>query len=392
MATQQYPTGVQPHGAGIRIRFTWDGQRLEPIWPRKATNTNLQAAARLRSEITSLAKHKQLSWGYLAQHFPQYAPDAGEIVSEVPLFSEYAQTYLDTVEVGAGTREQYRKSLKKYWNPVWANTPIDQITTLDLRTAITEVAWASQKTRNNNLIPLRGVFELAWQDEKIDRNPMDRIKNTKHQSPPVDPFDEEEADLIVAALYKKYTGRDVMYAAYFEFAFWTGMRTSEMMALTWADVDLRKGMVRVSKAMSNGNFSNRTKTARVRDVLLNDRARHALTVAKSLTFLDGGAVFSSPRTSQPWETHKGPTVEFTAIQKKLGIRYRRPYNTRHTYATNCLMAGMNVAFVANQLGNSVQVLMKTYAKWIHGEASQREMDKLKKPPKGTDQSKNPTKK
>lgn len=33
------------------------------------------------------------------------------------------------------------------------------------------------------------------------------------------------------------------------------------------------------------------------------------------------------------------------------------HDTRHTYATMCLVAGMNPAFIAAQLGHSVQVLL-----------------------------------
>jgi integrase len=42
-----------------------------------------------------------------------------------------------------------------------------------------------------------------------------------------------------------------------------------------------------------------------------------------------------------------------------GTRHRRQYDTCHTYATLCLMAGMNTAFIANQLGHSVEMLLST---------------------------------
>ncbi len=66
--------------------------------------------------------------------------------------------------------------------------------------------------------------------------------------------------------------------------------------------------------------------------------------------------------------------------KALGIRYRPPYNARHTYATMCLMAGMAPAFIAKQLGNSVQILLSRYARWIDGEGDWAEMSKLKLAP------------
>lgn len=60
----------------------------------------------------------------------------------------------------------------------------------------------------------------------------------------------------------------------------------------------------------------------------------------------------------------------------MGIRPRRQYDTRHTYATLCLMASMNPAFIANQLGHSVEMLLSTYAKWISSASDWRELHKL----------------
>ena len=59
-----------------------------------------------------------------------------------------------------------------------------------------------------------------------------------------------------------------------------------------------------------------------------------------------------------------------------GIRYRPAYNTRHTYATIMLMSGLNVAFVASQLGHSLPMMMKRYARWINNEKDLIEMSKL----------------
>jgi integrase len=58
------------------------------------------------------------------------------------------------------------------------------------------------------------------------------------------------------------------------------------------------------------------------------------------------------------------------------MRYRPPYNTRHTYATMMLMAGMTPAFCAKQLGHSVEMFLRTYAKWIDGGQNALEMGRL----------------
>ncbi|WP_098417810.1 site-specific integrase [Marinobacter sp. LV10MA510-1] len=198
-----------------------------------------------------------------------------------------------------------------------------------------------------------------------------------------DPFTIEEAEKTIDYLYNKYNANEKIYATYIQFAFWTGMRTSEMLALTWKDIDWNRGVAMVSKTRTDGKLNlqtktkTKTKTKKNREVLLNDRAQEALQEAKKLTCQLGEEIFRSPRTGDAWLTDKPPRVVFTAALQALGMRHRRTYNTRHTYATQCLMAGMAPAFVANQLGHSIIVLLTTYAKWLNGEESYREMEKLK---------------
>lgn len=64
--------------------------------------------------------------------------------------------------------------------------------------------------------------------------------------------------------------------------------------------------------------------------------------------------------------------------------HARPQSTcRHTYATMCIMAGMAPAFIAGQLGHSIQVLLTTYAKWLSSTNDWTEVGKLEKTMMGT---------
>ena len=62
--------------------------------------------------------------------------------------------------------------------------------------------------------------------------------------------------------------------------------------------------------------------------------------------------------------------------KELRIRYRPSYNCRHTYATIAAMSGPNPAFISQQLGHSVQMLLSTYARWINSSSDWSELEKL----------------
>jgi len=79
----------------------------------------------------------------------------------------------------------------------------------------------------------------------------------------------------------------------------------------------------------------------------------ALAVMKKHTFLKGpdATIFADPG-GRPWTTDRKQREEFFyPVLKALGIRRRRAFNTRHTYATVGLMAGVNHAYIAQQLGH-----------------------------------------
>lgn len=67
-----------------------------------------------------------------------------------------------------------------------------------------------------------------------------------------------------------------------------------------------------------------------------------------------------PNKGGLWIDEASVTIRhFKSALKALNIRDRRQYDTRHTYATMCLMPGMNPTFIANQLGHSVEMLLST---------------------------------
>ena len=81
----------------------------------------------------------------------------------------------------------------------------------------------------------------------------------------------------------------------------------------------------------------------------------------------GANVFQSLVTGQPWHDERSQREHYwIPTLKRLGIRWRRAYNARHTHATVALMAGAPAAYIASQLGNSVKMLLERYARWIPG--------------------------
>nr|WP_258869109.1 tyrosine-type recombinase/integrase [Pseudomonas putida] len=70
-----------------------------------------------------------------------------------------------------------------------------------------------------------------------------------------------------------------------------------------------------------------------------------------------------------WFVSTAWNTKWAGIQRRAGIRPRRPYQTRHTYACWCLTARGNLPFIAKQMGHKdFTMLVEVYAKWMDDES------------------------
>lgn len=388
------PAGLEVRGDAIRISFAWGGARRRETVPYPPTRAGIAAASRLRDQVRSLIRHGLMDEAKYAELFPGSA--AAEVES-AQSFGAYAQLWLDSREIAAGTRLNYKSALNGYWMKHLAVTPLTSITPALLRRITAEIQWSSPGVKRNALTKLGTILASAVADGLLPKNPAESIERPKRSRKEIDPLSQDEADRIIAWLYQVEHWPSRIYAAFFEFVFYTGLRLSEATALRWDAVDLEKRVAHVRRTVALGKVEERTKTGRDRFVLLNERALHALQYAREYAqrrAQGDGRVKDFPYCFPP--SKNAAFVKQTSdlhhqwrpALGALGIRYRPPYNARHTYATMCLMSGMNPAFIAQQLGHSVQMLLSTYARWLSSSSDWDELQKLKlpqncpKPPEG----------
>lgn len=376
------PAGVEVRGDAIRIRFSWNGQRRSETLTIPATKEGIKTATRLRDQVVGLIKMGLLDDAKYAELFPGSSGSGGGMVS----FGEYAQLWLDGREIEKGTRKNYKGALNLYWMPHLALTRLDLISTMLLRKVIGEIEWFSPGVKRNALVRLNTILDAAVAEGLILKNPAALLDVPKRKKSDPDPFTPEEANRIIECLYQTDHWPSSIFAAFFEFAFYTGLRLQEAIALRWNEVNIEKKEMRICRVIALGEIEERTKTKKNRIVLLNDRALHALAFAKDYAERrlkgDGALkklpyVFPPSKMSEYIRQTSDLHHQWRPALAKLGIRYRPPYNCRHTYATMCLMSNMNPAFIAQQLGHSVQMLLSTYARWLNSSGDWEEMDKLK---------------
>lgn len=233
-------------------------------------------------------------------------------------------------------------------------------------------------------------MDLALLDKLLVENPVAAIASAKWQREPPDPFDREEVEKIIEYSRAKYAQS---VTNLIEFRFFSGLRTSEMVALRWQSIDWNKRNVLIHEAVVKGQ-RKQTKTNKAHLVSLNSRALEALNRQKEqlprvniMTMAgvaisqaspkDAATVFVDQTHGEPWADDKRFRNPFwVPMLKALGIRCRPPNNMRHTFATMLLMAGETPAYAAKQMGHSVEMFLNVYSKWLDDGQGDLEQAKL----------------
>jgi len=357
-------TGVRPASeSSIEITFPYRGERCRERIKLKPTPANLKRAERHRAAILLAIENGTFDY---AVTFPD-SPRASKFCApdQIITLEHYLDRWLERVRPGlkSSTYATHRRIVRRI-NQALGGQRLSDLRWRNVREWI-ESQDVGQKTARNLLSVLRSALKDAVDDDIMDANPLAdrtiRRTTTTPATDEIDPFNAEERAAILAAA-------DGQERNFIQFALWTGLRSSELCALDWSDVDLRNGVVRVTKALTqDAKEAEIPKTAAGRrDVKLLEPALAALLAQRPHTELFGAAVFHNPRTDQRWPgdlTFRQGA--WKRILRRAGVRYRYPYQLRHTYASMMLMAGEAPQWVATQLGHKDWAFtMRTYARWI----------------------------
>lgn len=370
-------SGVMRRENSIQVAFMWRKQRCRETVTDAGkvlppTAANIKYAHRLRDRIL---REIRLGTFVMADFFPE-SPRATIKGESTATLGEFCSQWLATKgRLAKHTRNQYRNACAIWCDLLDGEKPISDMTHGYVAAKIGQHPWASNKLLNNYLICLRGVFRLAKRELKLDDVATDGIENGKHQKPTPDPLSVDESAAVIVDMRKHYS---IPIWAYFLFAFATGMRPEELIALQWSDVDWNAKTIRVERARTAGE-TKPVKTYQVRDVDLEDDAMEALRAMKPHTFMRDAEIFLNPVTDRPWHDERSQRDHYWKPSlKRCGIRARPAYNTRHTYATINLMNDVNVSYVSRQLGHkNPKMTWEVYFKWLEGDDKGRQRAKVR---------------
>ncbi|MCP4978375.1 MAG: site-specific integrase [Maribacter sp.] len=350
--------GVKARGNSIQISFTYKGQRIRHSIPIKPTPSNIKLIASklegIRYEIASN------NFDYL-HHFPNGAYKDKFIHSNAEKL---------TIKIGLerwltkqnrkcqkSTLRDYSSAIHYHLIPAFGHFTISELKISDIEDWITSLL-ISNKRINNVLIPLRRLFDEKFKEGILSKNLFQIYKNLPISTRLPNPFSLEEIKQILGYLEDQNKN-------YFQFAFYSGLRTSELIALRWKNINFNNKTIFVCEAKVSGEIKATKTTTGTRTVRLQKLALEAL--KSQLQFTDEKEfVFEDPKTNCPWKDDQPlrKRVWIPAL-KHLNIVYREPYQTRHTFCSMLLSNGAPPFWVSKQMGHKdSSVTFNVYSKYI----------------------------
>ncbi|HGW2955528.1 TPA: tyrosine-type recombinase/integrase [Raoultella ornithinolytica] len=397
MSKASYPTGVENHGKSLRIWFIFNGKRVRENLGVPDTIKNRKVASDLRTSVCFAIRMG--SFDYAAQ-FPN-SPNLKALglgnknITVKFLADKWLE--LKKMEICANALSRYESVVRSMLPRIGGNRLATSVTREDLLYVRKDMLSAgsdgkglSVVTVNYYMTTIAGMFQFAADNGYVSGNPFNGIKPLKRARVEPDPLTRDEFLRFIDACLHQQTKNLWSIAVY------TGLRHGEMISLAWEDIDLKAGTMTIRRNYTKlGDFTlPKTEAGTDRVVHLIQPAIDALRNQAKITRLGRqhkvevllreygrSAIHDCTFVFSPQVVKKGGSVghhykadsvgdSWDAALKRSGLRRRKAYQSRHTYACWSLSAGANPSFIASQMGHaSAQMVFNVYGAWMADSSS-----------------------
>ncbi len=283
------------------------------------------------------------------------------------LFSDFAEQWYFQMEISwrQSHKINIRRMLDKVLIPYFGKMCISEITKRDVLNFRAELAKRCGKNKQSKLNPktvnsyincLRMIFESAVDQYEFD-SPVRNIKALKVPKINIQPFSIEEVKLFLSSVRSDFTN-------YYTVRFFTGLRTGEIDGLRWEYIDFDRREILIRETIVAGRKEYTKTDGSQREIPMLDVVYEALQKQEKVTHGKSEYVFCN-NVGKPLDHTNVTKRVWYPLLRYLGMKRRRPYQTRHTAATLLLAAGENPEWVAKVLGHSsTEMLFKVYSRYI----------------------------
>ena len=203
---------------------------------------------------------------------------AGDDTDRTPRVREFAETWFQQMkpEWRPSYQETILVTLNRYLLPKFGNQRVGSITRanlLDFRAELCAIERPKGKLSNARINKILGIMRklLGEAGDRFDfTNPAIGIKALRKTKTDIQPFSLEEVRRILDAVRADYQ-------PYLAVRFYTGMRTGEINALRWRDIDMDNALILVRNTLYKGELQEGAKTeGSVRDIPMIPQVLEAL--------------------------------------------------------------------------------------------------------------------
>lgn len=214
---------------------------------------------------------------------------------------------------------------------------------------------------------LREALHQAVRWQLLARNPADAVEPPKPSRREMQVLDETETAEVLAAIQDSRLRLAVFVAVT------TGLRRGEVLALRWNDIDLAEQRIHVNRTVEQTKREIRVKepktakgrrTVTIPPVLVKELKRYRAAQLKlrlqvGPEFNKDGLLFYNERGTL-WRP-SALTRAFSRVMTRLGGKYVRLHDLRHSHATQLLRHDIHPKIVQERLGHSsFKLTMDTY--------------------------------
>jgi integrase len=287
----------------------------------------------------------------------------GEIAPDrITLERFFEQKFEPRFHGAANTKKNYRVAFNKHFKPCFGKLNLHQIKPEYIEDYKADRAKkAKASTINQELILLGSILERAVEWEYLRENPARKVKRLRVAETEYNTLGVEDANKLFATVPKN----DWFYT-FVVVALNTGMRVSEILALTWDDIDFKSRAVKVLN-----DEDHETKTGKIRYIPMNDFLYGV--IKKHPRHISNSLLFASKKTKRQGEAIHRNSVESRlnqAITEAHIEGHVRIHDLRHTFGTRLADLGENPRTIMELMGHSsIEVTMR----YIHT-TTQRKRD------------------
>ncbi|MCG7644333.1 site-specific integrase [Alteromonas sp. Cnat3-28] len=349
---------------GIQLAFTYKGILCREPVGYAITQAGLNAAA---NKLGTIKHEIAKETFFYADFFPKSKKLAlfGGATKGITV-KTYLDRYIDKAKVrklSIATIVGYKKDLnglKALWN-----IPVAELERINIVNYVSN-ATVSSKTLGNRLSVLRSALDEAITDKVIKLNPLVGFKlkdhidiETKHDNRQkhldVLPFTPNEMTKIINETCETEKAIVTLLSE-------TGLRSSEWIALKKTDVCLISLEVSIYDAVVHGTTKSTKTKAGKRTIPISQELADMLEL--EMDKHDEEYVFVNDQ-GRRWNADSFRKHRWSKIIERAGVRYRYPYQLRHTFATRLISQGENLWKISKLMGHaSPQQLFEHYGNYI----------------------------